>query len=169
MKAYFVPCGEKMRKKGSLGCFVAFILVAGLIGVFFGYGFYIERYFITLYDVPMTRYLEVPSFATRISPAADELHGVCTFSVALLPEQAEMVLSGSCKKRGFQFKPREKGFEIEVRPGYRILGRYQDQYLTLIWEPNLDEKNLRRAEKIPVPAKPASATFFLEPKKKPLF
>jgi hypothetical protein len=157
-----------MQKKGSLGCFVAFILAAGLLAVFFGYDFYVEKYFITFHDVPMTRYLEVPGFATRVSPPSHELFGVCTFSTALLPEQAEMVLSSSCSKRGYQFKSREKGFEIEVTPTYKVLGKYHEQYLTMIWDPVLSERNRLRAQKIPDPGKPASATFFIKKKPKPL-
>ena len=49
--------------KGFMTFVLFFLIVFGLLGIYLGYGWYMQRYYVTLYDGNMTRYLDIPPFS----------------------------------------------------------------------------------------------------------
>jgi hypothetical protein len=142
----------KRTKQGQIGTFFVLLLAGGLIALYFGYFHYLERYFIQFHDGDTIRYLEIPSYAVRKSPARDEFFGQCVLGIALSPEQAAMNLASDCKKRGFSFRPLPNGFEIELGPKYIVTGWYRESKIELVWKPILTEKKQKKVAKMAAPA-----------------
>lgn len=129
---------------GRRGQGILYLIVLILIGgalLYFGRGAYNERYYITLYDDGMVRYLEIPPFATRKTPVSYELAGCTVLEIGIAPDQAMNFLSGMCGKKGFIFRQKKDGFDIDITRHYQLSGLFgQGQNLILNWKPRLPEK-----------------------------
>ncbi|MBF0546101.1 MAG: hypothetical protein HQM08_16775 [Candidatus Riflebacteria bacterium] len=129
---------NSMRKQGSV-IILFFIFIFGIVGIYLGYNWYEEKYFINLYDGNMVRYLEIPPFAVRVSPKEDEVLGKCILDIKVSSEQAMTFLASKCESKGFAFKPKKEGFEILIKQNYVIKGNFSGNQLSLSWIPGLPE------------------------------
>jgi len=153
------------KSKGQIGVFVLILLIAGALGVYFGYDFYLEKYYLTLYDAEMVRYLELPSFSSRETSADLELVGQCILKCSVVMEQVFFVLESTCRKRGYFFRQEKESIEIEITPKYKIKGKFLDSKLYLQWKPEIPLKLQKKAAKV-VPLESINAVFASPPKKK---
>lgn len=130
-----------MGRRGQGFLYFVILLVVGGILLYFARGSYNERYYITLYDDGMVRYLEIPPFATRKTPVSYELAGCTVLEIGIAPDQAMNFLSGMCGKKGFIFRQKKDGFDIEITRQYLLSGLFgQGSNLILSWKPRLPEK-----------------------------
>lgn len=128
------------RPRGFMTFVLFFLIVFGLLGVYLGYGWYMQRYYITLYDGNMTRYLDIPPFSERITSANDELRGECVLSIGASSNQAIEFLGAVSSKYGFIFIKNEKGAEIEIHKNYVVKCTIDKNMLKMNWKPKLSEK-----------------------------
>jgi len=139
--------GETVRRGGArLGQgwgLLVFVLGIGVLGIYFGYGVYLEKYYVTLYDGPMTRYLEIPPFAQRLSPAGEEMQGRCELKLGVGADHCNTFLDLMCKKKGFLFQGSPNGFVITIGKSYKLQGAYKDLHLILTWDPVLGDRPRR--------------------------
>ncbi|MFZ2960318.1 MAG: hypothetical protein WA705_25835 [Candidatus Ozemobacteraceae bacterium] len=122
---------------GQGGIILLVILIAGLVGLYFGSRWYYDRYYVSLYDGEMTRYFEIPPFAQRKTPVSDELKGTTVLELGIAQEQANTFIAGMANRKGFVFRLNKEGFEIEITPQYKLFGRYKDATVSLSWKPRL--------------------------------
>jgi hypothetical protein len=132
-------------KRGFLTFVIFFLIVFGLVGLYLGYNWYNTRYYIALFDDNMTRYLDVPPFCERISPASDELRGECILNVETSESQVKNFYKSMCARYGYVFKEMENGLQMDIRKDYVIKGAFKDNKLTLSWQPSLNEKQKKKA------------------------
>ncbi len=144
-------------KGGFLGLVILFLFVGGLIGLYFGYQWYNHRYYIKLYDGSMTRYLDVPPFAERLSTADQELIGECTLAIGTSDEQASQFYNSMSNRLGYLFGAKDKGWTIEVRRNYIVSGEFNSGKLNLKWEPVLPD-NLKKKAQALSPETPKNTT-----------
>ncbi len=130
------------------GLFLLLLIIVGGIGLWFGYHRYQERYYINLFDGEMVRYIDVPPFGIRLTPADDELRGHAELRLEAAPEQACNFFGAIAARRGFIFRRNDDKIEIEVRPSYIVRGIIREDRLTLNWKPILDGARLRRKAKL---------------------
>lgn len=130
------------------GLFLFLLLVVGAAGIWYGYQRYEERYYINLFDDEMVRYIDVPPFGVRLSPAVDELRGYVDMKLEAAPEQACNFFGAISARRGFTFRRNDDKIEIEVRPGYVVKGTIQEERLILRWNPVLDASQKRKKAKL---------------------
>ncbi len=126
-------------RRGFLGILIIFLLIGGLIGIYFGYGWYVERYYIKLYDGSVVRYLDIPPFTDRLNPASDDLKGECILHVGTSFEQAANFFSGVSKRYGYLAAVSGSTLTIDMRKNYRIIGEFKDNKIFLKWQPVLPE------------------------------
>ena len=140
-----VPTIERNTRKGQMG-FVTlfFIALVALAAIYWFYGYYNKRYYISCYDGEMTRYLEVPPYTTRKTLVDEELIGRCAMEVGVSQDQVNTFLSSMCQRKGFQFRTKTDGLEIEISPQYIVRGTYSQTTLSLLWKPKLTEKLLKK-------------------------
>ena len=130
-----------MGRRGQAFFYCVILLVIGGVLLYLARNAYYERYYLTLYDGGMTRYLEIPPFATRKTPVSYELAGVTVLEIGITPDQALSFLGSMCGKKGFVFRQGKEGFEIEITRQYQISGRFgPGSALVLTWKPRLPEK-----------------------------
>ena len=135
-------------RSGSL-VILWFVLIAGAAGIYFGYHFFSERFYISLYDGDMVRYLDIPPYSIRLSSADDELRGYCKLEIKTSQEQVASFLGGLCSKKGFHFKwLGTNEFVIIVRPNYEIRGVFKDTTLEMTWTPVLNVSRQARHDRI---------------------
>jgi hypothetical protein len=134
--------------RGFLTFVVFFLIVFGLIGLYMGHKWYKHRYYITLYDDTMVRYLDVPPFGERVSPSTDEFRGECILSVGTSAEQVKDFYKTFCDRNGYIFKGTDYGLQIEIRKNYEIKGTFKDSKLVLEWDPVLNDKQKAKAESL---------------------
>lgn len=140
-----------LRKNSGLAGGIIFVLfVFGLIALFWGYGLYIERFYIKLYDVDSTRYLDIPPYSTRLTSSDKELVGHCLIRLSLTQEQANDFLSGVCRRYGYNMQVRENSISIVVMSDYVVEGVYDGDYLTFSWEPRLTDALKEKAAGISI-------------------
>jgi len=133
------------RRGQGLGLWI--LLIVGAAAIWFGHQVYEERYYVGLFDGEMVRYIDVPPFGRRLTPATDELRGYAELVMETVPDQVCNFFGALSSKRGFIFRRKEANIEIEVRPGYIIKGIFKDNKLTLTWNPILNEaRQLRKAK-----------------------
>ncbi|OQA08672.1 MAG: hypothetical protein BWY66_00894 [bacterium ADurb.Bin374] len=130
------------------GLFLLLLILVGGIAIWFGYERYQERYYINLFDGEMVRYIDVPPFGVRLTPADDELRGYAELRLEAAPEQACNFFGAIAARRGFIFRRNDDTIEIEVRPSYLVKGTIKEDRLTLNWKPILDGARLRRKAKL---------------------
>lgn len=141
------------ERRGFFGAILIALMVAGLAGIYFGYHWYQERFYLRFYDGEMVRYMDLPPYSDRLSPARDELRGYCQIRIGTTHEQANQFLHNVCDRYGYVFSASQEagrgGFLIQVRRDYPIEGRYSaDNLLTLTWQPVLTGSNKAKAEKL---------------------
>lgn len=136
------------KNKGFVGYIILFLIIFGLLGIYLSRSWYIEKYYITLYDDKITRYLDIPPFAERISPASDELRGRCKISIGSSASQAFGFLKSVCDKSGYVFRNEKDSVEIEIRKNYIIKCSLVDEKLVLTWTPVLTGKLKQKFEKL---------------------
>lgn len=139
---------ERLARKGFLAVIILILIVGGLIGLYFGFNWYNQRYYIALYDGSMTRYIDVPPFAERKTSAEFELIGHCVLGVGTSEQQALSFYKSMCNRLGFMFSEKEGSFTIEVRRNYTVRGEYGAGQIKLSWTPVLPEKLKRQAAKL---------------------
>ena len=153
-------------RKGQVGIFFLFLIILGVIGLYFGHQQYMEKYFISFYDGNITRYLEIPPYTQRVSPGYYELFGRCSFRFATAIDQFTMAFESSCRKRGFFLRAmKEKNCsELEITPTYKIQCRFSENMLEMSWNPILSEKLQKKIAKLSPPAPIATASANLKKK-----
>jgi len=124
------------------------MLIVGAAAIWFGHQWYEERYYIGLFDGEMVRYVDVPPFGRRMTPAADELRGYAEMVMETVPDQVCSFFGALSSKRGFLFRRKDSEIEIEVRPGYIVKGIFKENKLTLTWNPILNEAQKVRKAKL---------------------
>lgn len=144
---------DRISRKGFLGFLVLILMVCGLIGIYFGYGWYNQRYFIALYDGGMTRYLDVPPFSERKTSSELELIGQCTLSIGTSDDQAVQFFKSMSNRLGYLCVVKDNKMTIEVRRNYTVNGEFGGGVLKLSWTPVLPEKLKRQAAKLAKPEK----------------
>ncbi len=137
----------RINNRGFVGIVILILLVLGLIGIYFGYSWYQEKNFISLYDGDMTRKLDIPPFAERKFSAINDLKGEVTLKVSTSPDQIGMFFKSSCDNYGYTYEGDSEKIQISIRAGYVISGEFKDNLLVLKWNPVLDSKNKKRYEK----------------------
>lgn len=135
----------------ALIVFLIFICILGL-GIYFGYGMYINRYYVTFYDSPKNKYLEVPPFAERTTSPKLELLGECNIRFATIDEQVSSFFSAMASKNGFIFDQKgtehNSDFEIFIKKDYIIKGQFEGNLLKLTWKPVLIPRLQDKARKL---------------------
>lgn len=131
---------------GFLTFVVFFLIVFGIAGLYLGYQWYNQRYYIALYDGNMTRYLDMPPFAERVTSSNLELTGECVISIGVSSDQASSFFKSMCDRYGYMFSSKENGLIMEIRKNYAINGDYSEGKLKLTWKPLLNDKMKKRAE-----------------------
>jgi len=139
---------ERQARKGFLGIIVLILFVGGIIGLYFGYNWFNQRYYIALYDGQMTRYLDIPPFAERKTHADLELIGECTLSIGTSEKQARDFLNSMSDRLGYMCNDKDGKMIIEVRRNYIITGEFGGGLLKLNWTPVLPETLKKKAAKI---------------------
>lgn len=134
------------NKRGILTFVVFFLIVFGLVGLFMGYKWYNQHYYVALYDGNMVRYIDIPPFSERISSASDELRGECILSVGTSSEQINHFFKSMCDRYGYLFYSKDEGIVIEIRKNYIIKGTFGDNKLKLVWTPQLSDKLKKKAD-----------------------
>lgn len=133
-------------KRGFLTFVIFFLVVFGVVGLYLGYQWYNQRYYIALYDGQMVRHLDVPPFTERLSPATDELRGECLLSVGTSFDQASHFFKSVADRYGYIYSGNEKGLTLEIRKNYQVTGAYADGKLRLTWQPVLNDKLKKKAD-----------------------
>lgn len=135
-------------------------LITAVVLLYLGNIAYVEHYYIAFYDGEMVRYIDVPPFAKRITPASEELSGRFSSDIEVVAEQTNAFLKSICDRRGFTFRKGEKDnqFDIEIRPGYFVKGKYSGSKMHLVWNPILPESLKAKVESNPESGKIASPT-----------
>lgn len=134
------------NNRGFLAIVIVFLLILGGVGLYFGYKWHTQRNFINLYDGSMTRQLDMPPFAERVTDAERELIGECVISIGTSHEQTSDFYKSICDRYGYLFTSTDKGLTIEVRKNYSIAGEYKGDKLSLSWTPVLPEKLKKQAQ-----------------------
>lgn len=134
------------KRRGFLTFVIFFLVVFGVVGLYLGYKWYNQRYYIGLYDGEMVRYIDVPPFAERISPSSDELRGECVLSVGTSVDQVNHFLRSMADRYGYIFAGDSSSLTLEVRKNYVIKGVYDSGKLKLEWQPVLNDKLKKKAD-----------------------
>lgn len=134
------------RKRGFLTFVVFFLIVFGIVGLFMGYKWYNQRYYIALHDGSMVRYLDVPPFTEKLSSANDELRGECILSVGTSTDQVNHFFKSMCQRYGYIFSSKDGVIKVEIRKNYAISGTFSDGKLKLEWKPVLSAKLKKKAD-----------------------
>ncbi len=148
---------SKINAHGQGMVLLLLVLILGGVAIYFGNGVYHEKYYVYIYDSDMVRYIDIPPYSTRKSTLDDEYLGRCSLDIQTSMDQVNLFLGNMCSRRGFNFKKSEEGFEIEVRPGFPIIGKYGPSKLDLYWTPILPEKirvELEKSGKLASPTTP---------------
>ncbi len=133
-------------RRGFLTFVIFFLVVFGIVGLYMGYKWYNQRYYITLYDGDMVRYLDLPPFTERISSGSDELRGVCVLSVGTSLDQVSHFFKSLADRYGYLYSGDNQSLTIEVRKNYMINGTFADGKLRLEWQPVLSDKLQKKAD-----------------------
>lgn len=141
-------CSSFQKSTCGQGLFLLVLFLVGGTAIWYGYQRYEERYYINLFDGAMVRYIDIPPFGVRQTPASDELRGYAEMVLEAAPEQACNFFGVISQRRGFTFRRNEEKIEIEVRPGYIVKGIIQEDRLSLRWNPVLDESRKKRKAKL---------------------
>ncbi|MEW6713289.1 MAG: hypothetical protein AB1403_25940 [Candidatus Riflebacteria bacterium] len=136
------------NRRGFLTFVIFFLVVFGIVGLYMGYKWYNQRYYITLYDGNMVRYLDVPPFTERISSGSDELRGVCVLSVGTSLDQVSHFFKSLSDRYGYLYSGDNQTLSIEVRKNYVINGSFADGKLRLEWKPVLNDKLQKKADSL---------------------
>ncbi len=138
-----------MKRKGS-AIIILTVLIFGAIGLYFGYYFFLEKNYIALYDGNIVRYLDIPPYCSRETPATHELKGECTIRIGTSNEQMNSFFGSMCHRKGFIFETDEnnKKIKISIPGGYAVTGQYTENELILSWDPVLSAKQLTRYRKL---------------------
>ncbi len=134
------------QRRGFLTFVIFFLVVFGIVGLYMGYKWYNQRYYIALYDGNMVRYLDVPPFTERISPSSDELRGECILSVGTSLDQVNHFFKSVADRYGYIFSGDRQTLSLEVRKNYVIKGEFDNGKLKLEWQPVLNEKLKKKAD-----------------------
>lgn len=142
-----------INNKRGAGVLIFFVFLAFLgLGMYFAYGMYINKYYVTFYDYPKNKYLDVPPFAERITSPKLELLGECDIRFNTIDEQISSFFLATSSKHGFSFekKDSENGgpFEIVVKKDYVIYGGFEGNILKLRWTPVLTPSLQVKARKL---------------------
>ena len=158
--------GFCLLRKGQVGAIFLFLIILGVIGLYYGHQQYMEKYYISFYDGSITRYLEIPPFTQRISPGYYELFGRCSLRFATAIDQFTMAFESSCRKRGFFLKAlKEKdSFEVEIAPKYKIHCQFSENVMEMSWNPTLTESLQKKIAKLTPPPPLATASAALKKK-----
>jgi hypothetical protein len=126
------------KTKGFIAYILLLFLIAGAVGLYYGYFWYQEKYYINLFDGAKVRRLEVPPFAERKSPASLELKGECKLKVGTSFAQAKQFYKEVCRKKGFAFDEMGSSeISIGIKRNYVIKGVHENNDLILKWNPVL--------------------------------
>lgn len=127
---------------------IFFLIVFGIVGLYLGYKWYNQRYYISLYDGNMVRYLDIPPFSERISSSSDELRGECVLSIGTSSDQISHFFKSMCDRYGYIYTGTENGLTMEVRKNYVIEGTFSEGKIKLEWEPVLNDKLKKKSESL---------------------
>ncbi|MBU1108186.1 MAG: hypothetical protein KKB51_16055 [Candidatus Riflebacteria bacterium] len=133
-------------RSGQAGLILLFVVIAGLVGVYFGNQYFSQKNYIRLFDGEAIRYLDIPPYAQRLTSADQELIGVCDISIGTSPDQATNFLKTTCNSYGYLCTAGEESVQIEIRRNYLLKGIYEGNKLKLRWTPVLPEKLKSAAE-----------------------
>jgi hypothetical protein len=136
------------KKHGFVGLGVFILLIFGLIGLYYGYEWYSQRYYIRLYDGGMVRYIDIPPFAERKGPAENDLIGECVLSINTSDEQYCQFFKSMSNRYGYLCNISEYALTIEVRKNYIISGEFAKGQLKLTWTPVLGDKLQKKAQAV---------------------
>ncbi|NCB38943.1 MAG: hypothetical protein EOM80_09245 [Erysipelotrichia bacterium] len=136
----------KRANWGFLTFVVFFLIIFGIVGLYLGYKWYNQKYYIALYDGNMTRYLDIPPFAERLTPSNRELLGECSIAIGTSSDQTNHFFKGTCDRYGYIYSLKENFFTIELRKNYVIKGEFADGKMKLTWTPSLNDKMKKRAQ-----------------------
>ena len=137
----------KHNKRGFLGIVFIVLLIVGALGLYFGYKWYNERYYVTLYDGNMVRYIDIPPFCERETPASGELTGKCVLNIGTSVDQASGFYKGMCDRYGYIYSTDKDKIKIEVHRNYVINGEFKDGKLHLKWQPKLNKELQKKLDK----------------------
>ncbi len=132
--------------RGFLGFVVFFLIIFGLVGIYFGYQWYNQRNYIVLYDGEMTRRIDTPPFADRQTSSDRELIGECVLSIGTSLDQTRDFYKTMSDRYGYLFVLTESGMTMEIRKNYVVVGKFNGGQLTLNWNPVLTEKLKKKAQ-----------------------
>lgn len=128
------------QRLGSLVIFFIFFIILAII-IYIGYEYYIEKYYIKLYDNDMIKYLDIPPYSKRITPSYYELLGECKVKTFLTLDEIKYFYSSTLVKKGYSIKHSEQdyAFEIVVGKDYTVKCKYNGKDdLTFLWTPRLN-------------------------------
>ena len=134
--------------RGFLGFVIFFLIIFGLVGIYFGYQWYNQRNYINLYDGDMTRRIDTPPFAERLTSSDRELLGECVLSIGTSLDQTSDFYKGMSDRYGYMFALTETGLSMEIRKNYSVVGTFAGGKLTLNWNPILNAKMKKKAESL---------------------
>lgn len=139
----------KKNKHGSIWVLLLVLFVIGSIAIYWGYNKYIQTLYIGFYDGNKIRYLDVPPFAERITPASLEVLGECDIRFSTIDEQVLQFFKATATKYGYFFSradtKSDSSFEITVRGDYVIKGTFDKNILQLRWNPVLPPDMQKKA------------------------
>ena len=93
----------KKNKHGSIWVLLLVLFVIGGIAIYWGYNKYMQTLYIGFYDGNKIRYLDVPPFAERITPASLEVLGECDIRFSTIDEQVLQFFKATATKYGYFF------------------------------------------------------------------
>jgi hypothetical protein len=134
------------RARGFIGTILIILLIVGALGLYFGYNWYNERYYVTLYDGDMVRYMDIPPFCERETPASGELTGKCVLNIGTSVDQASGFYKSMCNRYGYIYSTDNDKIKIEVHRNYIINGEFKGGKLYLNWQPKLNKELQKKLE-----------------------
>ncbi len=137
---------ESGSRAGLAGLVLLFVVILGLVGVYFGNQWFNQKYYIRLFDGENIRYVDMPPYGERVTSAELELVGTCDINVGTSKDQVNNFLKSMCNSYGYLCTVGENEIRIEIRRHYFIDGKYEGNLLKLRWTPVLPEKLKARAE-----------------------
>lgn len=140
-----------VNRSGLAGFVLLFVVILGLIGVYYGNQYFNQKYYIRLFDGEAIRYLDMPPYAERLTSADHEMIGVCDVNIGTSPDQVTNFLKSTCNRYGYLCTAGEGTVQIEVRRNYVLKGTYEANKLKLRWTPVLPEKLKAAAEALGKP------------------
>ena len=138
----------RRNNRGFLAVVFILLLIVGGIGIYYGYQWHSQRNYIVLYDGSMTRNIDTPPFAERLSSSDRELIGECVLAIGTSLEQTSDFYKSMSDRYGYLFNVTEGGLTMEVRKNYKVTGTFAEGKLTLTWTPVLNEKLKKKAQSL---------------------